>query len=408
MLQKKIFASQYHIIYPLLLIVFLTIGIFTTVNQSQTNQELNSHAANTTTNCTISTNQLTIKAQEQTLFGLINQYRVQNNLNHLVWNNTLKQSAEWQSLDMLMHNKLSHTDSLGRTPDIRLINCGYDISNGYGETIANGTTNPNIVFLAWKNDPPHNQILLSKNYNIAGVALETNSARNVFWTVDFGVSSTAPTPTTIADNPTLTPSETVTLNPTDSNTTPIISSGPTVSQNPDQPTPTPAPITADMLITIQVKIFGIGQGGNPNPLHRTRHITAYVYDTGTSPVTTGNAYLAYDGNNYFTGVIHLGKLAQGSYFIKLAGDNTLQVLAKPEFQTLLIGQVNLVPPVTLYQGDMNGDNVLDIEDYNLVLPCFQSIPTCANASAIDFNDDGKTDVTDYNLLLQSFEVLHGN
>ena len=93
--------------------------------------------------------------------------------------------------------------------------------------------------------------------------------------------------------------------------------------------------------------------------------------------------------------------------IKLVGDNTLQVLARPEFQTLQIGQTNVIPPVTLYQGDMDGNNVLDINDYNLALPCFQD-KLCPNANLIDFNDDGRADVRDYNLMLQSFETLHGN
>jgi len=57
---------------------------------------------------------------------------------------------------------------------------------------------------------------------------------------------------------------------------------------------------------------------------------------------------------------------------------------------------------------MNGDNIIDIDDYNAVLPCFQSIPVCADATQIDFDDDGVTDVKDYNLLLNSFEILHGS
>jgi len=163
-----------------------------------------------------------------------------------------------------------------------------------------------------------------------------------------------------------------------------------------------------MQIAVKVRINGIGSDGNPAPVHQTRKVTALIYGVSNQVVTTGTAFLTYDGSNYFTGTIHLGKLSQGPYFVKLAGDFTLQVLAKPEFQNLLINQINTIPPVTLYQGDMNGDNILDINDYNLVLPCFQSIPTCANVNIIDFNDDGLTNVKDYNLLLNSFEVLHGN
>lgn len=407
MLHKKQ-VSNYHIVIPVILLSFLTLGVFITVIQTQESQNIYSKAA--TTNCTVSASQLTVKSQEQILFGEINQYRVLHNVDHLIWNNTLKQSSAWQSSDMLTHNTLSHTDSLGRTPDIRLSNCGYDITNGYGENIAEGTTDPNAIYTAWVNDPPHNQIILNSRYNIAAIDMETDGEK-IYWTMDFGVSSPVTTPLPTTSLTTLTVNPTITNSPL----TPSVSTGVSISpstslNNSPTPDPTPEPVTPDMQISVQVQIHGIGQDGNSHPKHLTRKITALVFgaQSATAAVITGTGYLTYDGSNYFTGIIHLGKLAQGAYFVKLVGDNTLQVLAKPEFQNLLINQVNTIPPVTLYQGDMNGDNVLDINDYNLVLPCFQSLNTCPNVNLIDFNDDGKTDIADYNLLLQSFEVLHGN
>jgi uncharacterized protein YkwD len=432
MLHKKQVISHYHIVIPVILLSFLTLGVFITVFQTQETQNISSNAA--TTNCTVSSSKLTVKSQEQILFGEINQYRVQHSVDHLIWNNTLKQSSAWQSADMLTHNNLSHTDSLGRTPDIRLKNCGYDINNGYGENIANGSTDPNSVFNAWKNDPPHNTILLNPRYNIAAIDMETSNGKT-FWTMDLGTSSpiTTPVPTVPQNAPTLilkiTP--TITIAPTKIivptvtkvPATPVVTSAISVSPSPSDtpstsdepvtspsPDPTPAPVGADMQISVQVQIHGIGQGGNNSPKHLTRKVTAIVFGAqqANQAVTTGTGFLSYDGSNYFSGLIHLGKLSEGAYFIKLVSDNTLQVLAKPEFQTLKIGKVTAVPPVTLYQGDMNGDNVLDINDYNLILPCFQSLTTCPSVNVIDFNDDGKTDAADYNLLLQSYEVLHGN
>jgi uncharacterized protein YkwD len=418
MLLKKIISPHSSLIYSLFLVLFLTVGLFVTVNQSQKQQDLPTHAASLT-NCTVSASQLTIKTQEQALFGEINQYRIQNSVDALGWDNTLKQSAEWLTLDMATHNTLNHVDSLGRTPDIRLSNCGFAVSNGYAEAIADDTNDANVVnsvFTIWENDPAHKAILLDPQYNIAGVAMEISSSGQAYWTVDFGKSAapSVPTPTTLANYPTLTPSagnNTTPTLPPSTTQTPVTTTTPTtipsISPSAAILSPTTGPVTADMLINVSVQINGIGQGGNEHPLHLTRKVTAYIYGTGTSPVTSGTAYLTYDGSKYFTGTIHLGKLAQGPYFIKLVSNNTLQVFAHPEFQTLLIGKINPIPPVTLYQGDMNGDNVLDITDYNLILPCFQN-KTCDSASQIDFNDDGKTDVVDYNLLLQSFEILHGD
>ncbi len=431
MLHHKKLTTHYHIVIPALLMLFLTFGTIITVNQTKQISHINSNAA--ATNCSISATGFTTKTQEQTLLMDINTYRTQHSLKTLTLDSTLKQSSDWLSVDMASHNTLSHVDSLNRTPDMRLSNCGYSVGLGYGENIAEGSTDPGVVFNAWKNDPPHNAILLDPKYTITGISMELNKSGTAFWTMDLGVGqannnpnvTTMPTATAIplptAPKATITPinnqnSPTVVVPPSITpNDSPIFVSpsddvSPSVSPSiqTDFPTPTTGPVTADMQIGVSIKINGIGQGGTSNPVHKTRHVTAFIFDASNNLAATGNAFLNYDGSNYFTGTIHLGKLSQGPYFIKLASDYTLQVLAKPEFQNLRINQLNTIPPVTLYMGDMTADNILDINDYNQVLPCFQSIPVCANASLIDFNDDGTTDVKDYNLFLNSFEILHGN
>ena len=391
------------------MMLFLVFGIAITVYQIQQIQKINSQAA--VSNCTVPTAGLTTKAAEQTLLTDINNYRSQNNLGKLTLNSTLKQSSDWLSLDMAAHKKLSHVDSLNRTPDVRLSNCGYTISKGYGENIASGSTDPSAVFNAWKNDSSHNQLLLDPKYTITGISMELDSKGIAYWTMDLGAGQ-ASTNSTITSAPSL-PTSIPTDQPTNipdisSAVSPSLSPSVSPSIDSDFPTPTTGPITVDMQIGVSVKINGIGRGGNTNPIHKTRRVVATIYDTTNQIATTGTAFLNYDGSNYFTGIIHLGKLSQGVYFVKLSSLNTLQVLVKPEFQNLKINHVNTIPAVTLYQGEMNGDNIIDIDDYNAVLPCFQSIPVCADATQIDFDDDGVTDVKDYNLLLNSFEILHGS
>lgn len=413
MLHQKLKESNYHVIYPLFLLLFLLVGTFFAFTQAQQNQNSSSRAAVVTSNCTVSASQLTARLREQTLFDKVNAYRVQNGLTKLIWDATLKQAAAWQSADMRAHGTLSHTDSLGRPTAIRLNNCGYPRSNAYGENLTLKSLNQDEAFNYWKASPEHNQIMLVPGYNIGAVAMEADSTgQNAYYTMEFGVNdsltvtpvpntpslSVTPTSTNIvAPNPTITNSQTETPTPnlTDAALSPV------------EPTPTPAKVAVDMKIAVKVKISGIGKGGNSSPRHLTRRVQAIIFGTAKEPVTTGTGFLTYDNNNYFTGIIHLGKLGEGSYFVNLVSDGTLQVLAQPEFQTLLGDRINDIPPVTLYQGDMNNDNVLNIDDYNIALPCFQN-KRCDTANVIDFNDDGKTDVTDYNLLLQSFEQLHGN
>jgi hypothetical protein len=164
------------------------------------------------------------------------------------------------------------------------------------------------------------------------------------------------------------------------------------------------PMTSDTLLSIAIKINGLGQGGNILPQHNTRKVTIYLYGTTTSKIITKTVSLTYDGTKYFTGIIHVGKLAEGPYFIKLTDAHTLQVLSKPEIQTLTSSRVNVLSPYILYPGDMNDDNVLNKSDYNLALSCFQTT-NCPDDS-VDFNDDGMVNILDYNLLLQTFTVLH--
>lgn len=423
MLLNKHIKSHYHIIYPLFLFAFLVVGVFIAVLQTQTNQIENSFAS--TTKCSITSSQLTIKTQEEQLLEDINSYRLQQKEKSVAMSSVLKQAAAWLSLDMVAHNKLSHIDSLGRTSDIRLTDCGYNIDHGFGENIAEGSSNPTIIFDALKSNKSDNQILINKIYTAVGIDMEKNTTgSSYYWTLDFGVTATSllPTPTSIKATPTI-----IKAKPTIAKTTPpvvkatptVTSAKPTITKTIASPTgknqstpslsqltPTAEPVSPDMLISVSVKINGIGQGGNSNPKHRTRQVTVSVYGVGATPVTTGTGYLSYDGNNYFNGIIHLGKLSEGSYFIKIVSQNTLQVLAQPAFQTLLIGKTNVIPPVNLYQGDLNGDNILDINDYNIALPCFQN-SRCSDMR-MDFNDDGVINVLDYNLFLQSYEVLHGD
>ncbi len=82
-------------------------------------------------------------------------------------------------------------------------------------------------------------------------------------------------------------------------------------------------------------------------------------------------------------------------------------MVKPQFQNLNSESPNTLPTVTLAQGDLNGDNVIDISDYNLALPCFQD-KKCQTKDNFDVNDDGRTDVLDYNLLLSAFRKYAGD
>jgi uncharacterized protein YkwD len=397
--------SKKHVIILFFSLLMLLGGLVLTVSQTTQQQNTQTLAAG---ECNVTEAQLQIKQQEQTLFDLINQYRTDNGKGVLAWNVGFKRPAAWLSKDMLTTRNLSHTDSLGRSPEVRLGDCGMANTAAFGENIAVGAPSARDVLDAWKASPPHNQILLNAAFTQGAVAMETDTTGEVaYWTLDVGNSITS-NPTIITTTPPLSANPTaITGNPT-SGVTPSQGVTPAVTSRPgNDPTPTTGPIGVDIQISVKVKVLGIGSDGNRTPKNLTRRVTAYVYGVGKEPVATGNAFLTWDNNNHFTGVIRLGKLAQGPYFVKFSTDNSLQTLARPEFQMLMIDRVNPVPTVVLYQGDITRDNVIDINDYNAVLPCFQD-KRCDAANAIDFNDDGTTDAKDYNLLLRSFGQQPGN
>lgn len=397
------------------LLLFL-IGVSAVIlNQNTSRQTQKSSAAGG--DCSVTTTQLQISAKEQELFDLVNNYRASKNLPKLVWDPTLNKAASWLSADMLKNKRMNHLDSLNRNIEQRLPDCGY-VNPIYGENIASGENIAANIFTIWKSSPTHNENMLNSKFTVGAVSLESDATNTAnYWTFVFGNNIVTLSPTLGQSAPTTPPNTSpfpttrLAVSPTSSPYFPTIN-----PQNTGVPmaeptqvieiTPTAAPITPNMQIKVKVKIQGIGKGGNMTPKHLTRKVTAVIYSSGEAPVAQGSGYLTYDNEQFFNGVINLGRMQQGIYFVKLKSYGTLLTMVQPEFQHLNIGPVNEIPTVTLVQGDVNDDNVISLADYNLSLTCFQD-KWCPVKEVIDLNDDGTTDVIDYNLLLQSFMQQRG-
>lgn len=141
------------------------------------------------------------------LLVLINDYRLAHGLSTLKVSPTLSAAARWMSEDMAVHNRLSHTDSLGRSPAERMADFGYEQASLWGEIVRSGFGTPEDAFEAWRNSPAHNAIMLTDGFVVVGVgkAYSPQSEYGWFWTVDLGdyddsltastLSSSAPPPT---------------------------------------------------------------------------------------------------------------------------------------------------------------------------------------------------------------------
>lgn len=144
-------------------------------------------SASALTSCDVSN--LTIDSEETAFLGLINSYRAQNGLGALTMSTNLNRAASWLAVDLGVKNYFSHTDSLGRSPSTRAVNCGSPA--GAGENIAAGTSRDTAqeVFDAWKASSGHNANMLNGGYKQIGVAryYVSSSTYKWYWVTDFSL-----------------------------------------------------------------------------------------------------------------------------------------------------------------------------------------------------------------------------
>jgi len=125
---------------------------------------------------------------EESLLGLINQYRTENGVGALTIDPSINNAADWMSLDMGVNDYFAHIDSLGRDPFQRMTVFGYDYNTWKGENLAAGTSSAQIAFALWKGSPGHNANMLRPEFKVIGIsrAYTAGSSYGWYWTNDFG------------------------------------------------------------------------------------------------------------------------------------------------------------------------------------------------------------------------------
>ncbi|MGD9933561.1 MAG: CAP domain-containing protein [Dehalococcoidia bacterium] len=219
-------------------------------------RQMDAHAAGS---CSVA--EFSLDAEEVRFVELLNNYRVQHGLGPLTVSESLTRASAWLVVDLSSKNYFSHTDSLGRSPQTRVGDCGY--ASPAGENIAAGTDwdSAQEAFDAWKASKGHNENMLYGDYAQVGVARVFNPSAQYgwYWATDFGTVDDgtnmlapvpAPSPTLPAvPPPTLTPLPTLPPVPT-ATTPPTLTPVPTVTPSPtltptaaatQAPSPTAAP-----------------------------------------------------------------------------------------------------------------------------------------------------------------------
>ncbi|MDP3941799.1 MAG: carbohydrate binding domain-containing protein [bacterium] len=215
--------------------------------------------------------------------------------------------------------------------------------------------------------------------------------------------STNPTP-----SPTLTATNTPTINPT----TTLI------------PTLTPSP---GRTLSLNLLLNAIGNGGdsqtpgaagNFSPLTPQRTLVVEYYTNPLeAPSETGSAMVTFNssGGNFLGSGSIPSNLPDGSYLVRLKTGRYLRVLAVGFITLDSTNTTSSIPlaQTTLIVGDSNGDNSLDIIDYNIIADCYSVNAPPRNCTdpqrklSADLNDDGYVDGVDINYLVRNATVRSG-
>ncbi|MCL5970798.1 MAG: hypothetical protein M1450_04855 [Patescibacteria group bacterium] len=233
-------------------------------------------------------------------------------------------------------------------------------------------------------------------------------------------------------NPLMTKTPTPSVRPS---VTLSITPSPSGSINPTE-TPAPTDETGQTLLDFEIKLMAVGQNKsqseNDDPKNKTRTVSVRLFkSSGSGPVISKTMDVDYDDSSgTFKGTLDLSEdidktqdfaiqIKTGKYLSKIAGIDDNRIV-----QRIVKGETKSIPLTMLIVGDINSDNMLNIEDWNIWNACHNKtmdtpVPLqgiSGNCSITDLNDDGEVDsnrgakinMKDYIWLFNSFQVQTGD
>lgn len=401
-------ASSISLFFTFLLIF---IAIFAIVRQVQKTQSLQGRAqvvestAKEEGKCNISQSEIKLDKEEKKLLSLLNKYRKDNRLNALKEDTTLTKAAAWMSFDMAARDYFSHKDALGRLQQERLIDCGYEDDPDAKENIANTYETAEEVMDAWQKSKEHDHAMLTDGFKIAGVARHYDKASKYgwYWTLDMGTAKSSGRSPTNGKVPTATPKP----GKKDKGKKKEGRKQGERKGNNDGPTQTPTPTTPQSGTLLKLSVAIPGYRPNSKVVNAEREIQVSIYDLLETEVGSATSTLKPDATGRFQAEVDPGAdFEPGTYIIKVKLNNSLRKNILPEFQQIKKDTTNVLPPITLYQGDLDQNNVLNITDFNAFLACLEA--ECPEEDLVDLNGDGFIDILDYNVIYQTFSTAQGS
>jgi hypothetical protein len=177
----------------------------------------------------------------------------------------------------------------------------------------------------------------------------------------------------------------------------------------------PTPIDASLSIADAAN----NQPINPTPVSylQTRLITVYIFKQSPQALIATHQVVSNPiSGDAYTGEVYAGDIPAGNYIVKVKLNDTLRSKISGTMNPKNERTAGLVTPfdatANVYAGDLNGDNVVNATDYNMLNECFgyqdQSPgPNCtvAQTEAADLDSNGEVDGVDYNIWART-ETYH--
>lgn len=143
----------------------------TTTNSNNTITGTTNNTANNTINSTTNNTLISnlMNSDEEEVFNLINQQRINNGLNALKIDNEVQKVARLKAQDMVNNNYFSHTSPTYGSP-FQMLNSFKISYKSAGENIAGNSSNSGAVS-AWMNSSGHRANILNSNFNYTGIGV---------------------------------------------------------------------------------------------------------------------------------------------------------------------------------------------------------------------------------------------
>lgn len=125
---------------------------------------------------------------QQEMYQVLNQYRVANGREQLLYSDTLEEAAAFQARDLYQRHFFDHTNPDGDGPWERAVAAGFCQPAWIGENIAYGQRSVEEVQLGWQHSPGHNENMLRTEFTYVGMGHYTSPLGVQYWVQVFGTT----------------------------------------------------------------------------------------------------------------------------------------------------------------------------------------------------------------------------